>query len=137
MRPESLHSNGNGSDAPAVDPDERAGRVNPAPARHPEPPGLANDDITPFIPGLLETLDAALDDARRGRADNSTFAVQEAAARIAGKAESFGLRVLERIARCVERAATADDMAAVRDLLPELEAAVERNRIALTSRGGH
>ncbi|MEG6507215.1 response regulator [Nitratidesulfovibrio sp. 1201_IL3209] len=122
--------------------DDRAVRADAAPARpfppqRPEPHGHMGDDIEPFIPGLLETLDAALDDARRGRADGSTFAVQEAAARIAGKAESFGLRVLERIARCVERAATADDMEAVRDLLPELEAAVERNRIALASRGGH
>uniref|UniRef100_B8DPV0 Multi-sensor hybrid histidine kinase n=1 Tax=Nitratidesulfovibrio vulgaris (strain DSM 19637 / Miyazaki F) TaxID=883 RepID=B8DPV0_NITV9 len=104
--------------------------------RRTEPHMNMGDDIEPFIPGLLETLDAALDDARRGRADGSTFAVQEAAARIAGKAESFGLRVLERIARCVERAATADDMEAVRDLLPELEAAVERNRIALAPRVG-
>ncbi len=122
--------------------DDRAGRTAAAPARpvppqRPEPHAHMGDDIEPFIPGLLETLDAALDDARRGRADGSTFAVQEAAARIAGKAESFGLRVLERIARCVERAATADDMEAVRDLLPELEAAVERNRIALAPRGGH
>ncbi|WP_245590743.1 response regulator [Nitratidesulfovibrio termitidis] len=138
--------------APATERDERAARPGTAPSRpaapapsippiatggqRAEPHGQMGDDIEPFIPGLLETLDAALDDARRGRADGSTFAVQEAAARIAGKAESFGLRVLERIARCVERAATADDMEAVRDLLPELEAAVERNRIALAPRAG-
>ncbi|EGY26451.1 tat (twin-arginine translocation) pathway signal sequence domain protein [Desulfovibrio sp. A2] len=108
----------------------------PSVGHRPEPHGHMGDDIEPFIPGLLETLDAALDDARRGRAGGSTFVVQEAAARIAGKADSFGLRVLERIARCVERAAAADDMEAVRDLLPELEAAVERNRIALAPRAG-
>lgn len=111
-------------------------RSLPPVGHRPEPHGHMGDDIEPFIPGLLETLDAALDDARRGRAGGSTFVVQEAAARIAGKAESFGLRVLERIARCVERAAAADDMEAVRDLLPELEAAVERNRIALAPRAG-
>lgn len=111
-------------------------RPAPPSGHRPEPHGHMGDDIEPFIPGLLETLDAALDDARRGRAGGSTFVVQEAAARIAGKAESFGLRVLERIARCVERAAAADDMEAVRDLLPELEAAVERNRIALAPRAG-
>lgn len=136
-----------GRAAPASGRDELAGRPS-GPAQRPSAPGgqrpephahnaHMGDDIEPFIPGLLETLDAALEDARRGRADGSTFAVQEAAARIAGKSESFGLRVLERIARCVERAATADDMEAVRDLLPELEAAVERNRIALASRVGH
>lgn len=91
------------------------------------------NSLAPLVPGLVDTLNAALEDALIGREQDDTLAIQEAAARIAGKSETFGLRVLERIARCVERAAAADDLDAVRDLLPELQAAVERNTIALKS----
>ncbi|MBD5558203.1 MAG: hypothetical protein HDQ92_06595 [Desulfovibrio sp.] len=58
--------------------------------------------------------------------------VAQAAAKIAEESESFGFRVLARMARCVERAGRAGDMNALRDLLPELAVSVERNRIALT-----
>ena len=57
-----------------------------------------------------------------------------AAGRIAAESDAFGFRVLARMARCVERAAKANDMNALKDLLPELAVAVERNRIALTPR---
>ena len=60
--------------------------------------------------------------------------VGEAANRIATESDAFGFRVLARMARCVERAAKANDMNALRDLLPELAVAVERNRIGLTPR---
>ncbi len=36
------------------------------------------------------------------------------------------------MARCVEQAGKAADMNALRDLLPELTVAVERNHIAIT-----
>ena len=54
--------------------------------------------------------------------------------RIATESDAFGFRVLARMARCVERAAKANDMNALRNLLPELAVAVERNRIGLTPR---
>lgn len=105
-----------------------AGQGKPLLSAHGE---LLDDALAPLVPGLVTTLEAALEDALIGRDQDDTLAVEEASCRIAGKAETFGLRVLERIARCVERAAAADDIEAVRDLLPELQAAVERNTIAL------
>lgn len=105
-----------------------SGGVAPLLSAHGE---ILDEALTPLVPGLVTTLEAALEDALIGRDQDDTLAVEEAACRIAGKAETFGLRVLERIAKCVERAAAADDVDAVRDLLPELQAAVERNTMAL------
>lgn len=84
------------------------------------------------IPMLVARLDAAMQDAQEGYRDQRCDTVGEAAERIALESEAFGFRVLARMARCVERAAKAGDMHAVKDLLPELSVAVERNRKALT-----
>jgi hypothetical protein len=83
---------------------------------------------------LVERLDRAATDARNAFGQSRAAAVGEAARRIAAESDNFGLRVLARMARCVERAARANDMNALRDLLPELTTAVERNRIAFTPR---
>lgn len=83
---------------------------------------------------LVERLDAALQDAQKGFQSRRGAVVGEAAGRIAAESESYGFRVLARMARCVERAAKANDLNALKDLLPELAVAVERNRIALTPR---
>ncbi|MDR1660379.1 MAG: hypothetical protein LBR94_08620 [Desulfovibrio sp.] len=83
---------------------------------------------------LVERLDRAAADAQNAFGQSRAAAVGEAARRIAVESDDFGLRVLARMARCVERAARANDMNALKDLLPELTAAVERNRIALTPR---
>ncbi|WP_165068939.1 HAMP domain-containing sensor histidine kinase [Desulfovibrio sp. ZJ200] len=83
---------------------------------------------------LVERLDAALQDAQKGFQSRRGAVVGEAAGRIAAESESYGFRVLARMARCVERAAKANDLNALEDLLPELAVAVERNRIALTPR---
>ncbi|MDR2054849.1 MAG: response regulator [Desulfovibrio sp.] len=83
---------------------------------------------------LVERLDRAATDAQNAFTQRRAAAVGDAAQRIAAESDDFGLRVLARMARCVERAARADDMDSLRDLLPELTAAVERNRIALTPR---
>ncbi|WP_291438454.1 7TM-DISM domain-containing protein [Desulfovibrio sp.] len=80
---------------------------------------------------LVERLDAAMQDAQRAYKGHNCPAVAEASGRIANESDGFGFRVLARMARCVERAARANDMSALRDLLPELAVAVERNRIAL------
>ena len=80
---------------------------------------------------LVERLDAAMEDAQRAYKGHNCLAVAEASGRIANESDGFGFRVLARMARCVERAARANDMSALRDLLPELAVAVERNRIAL------
>jgi len=89
------------------------------------------EQMQPLIPGLLSSLDEAMIDVRRGFSKSDTIAVEEAAARIAAKADNYGLRILARMARCVEMAAKAHDKDALANILPDLETAVERNRIAL------
>lgn len=83
---------------------------------------------------LVDRLDAAIEDAQHAFQIRRGPLVGEAAGRIAAESDAFGFRVLARMARCVERAAKANDMNALKDLLPELAVAVERNRIALTPR---
>ena len=109
----------------------------PAPAAaadgQPAPPGAdqgASGDAA--ILALVARLDTAMAEASTAHAAGRGHMVAQAAARIAEESESFGFRVLARMARCVERAGRAGDMNALRDLLPELSVAVERNRIALT-----
>ena len=75
-----------------------------------------------------------MEDAQQAFQSRRGYMVGEAAGRIAAESDAFGFRVLARMARCVERAAKANDMNALKDLLPELAVAVERNRIALTPR---
>ena len=104
---------------PATD---RAAPVPPPPA--PATPPQPGPDKT--ILQLVERLDAAMEDAQQ--------AFQSRRGYIAAESDAFGFRVLARMARCVERAAKANDMNALKDLLPELAVAVERNRIALTPR---
>ncbi|MDE5878624.1 MAG: hypothetical protein K2G99_01120, partial [Desulfovibrio sp.] len=86
------------------------------------------------ILALVERLDAAMAQATAAHASGLGQQVAQAAATIAEESESYGFRVLARMARCVERAGRAGDMNALRDLLPELAVSVERNRIALTQR---
>ncbi|MDL2271439.1 hypothetical protein LJC23_00215, partial [Desulfovibrio sp. OttesenSCG-928-I05] len=88
-------------------------------------------EMLPFIPGLLYEMDDALKDARQGIADKSSLLVQEASKRLADKASAFNLQVLERVSRCVERAAAADDLEAVGDLFAELEQLTLRYKEAL------
>lgn len=112
---------------PATD---NAAPVSPPPA--PATPPLPGPDKT--ILQLVERLDAAMEDAQLAFQSRRGYMVGEAAGRIAVESDAFGFRVLARMARCVERAAKANDMNALKDLLPELAVAVERNRIALTPR---
>ncbi|MBO4300167.1 MAG: hypothetical protein J5861_01045 [Desulfovibrio sp.] len=86
------------------------------------------------IPQLINRLETAMRDAQEGFTNRRCMVVGEAAGRIASESDTFGFRVLARMARCVERAAKAEDLQALQDLLPELATAVERNRIALTPR---
>lgn len=111
-------------------PDASAGAAPLAEASVPGAP--ASPDAA--ILELVERLDAAMAQATEAHAAGRGRMVAQAAARIAEESESFGFRVLARMARCVERAGRAGDMNALRDLLPELAVSVERNRIALTQR---
>ena len=88
-------------------------------------------DMLPLIPGLIVELSDAMEDAARGRDAKSPMLVQEAAERVAGKAEHFGLTRLERMARCVERAAEADDIEPMECVLADLENWIARYKEAL------
>ncbi|WP_308585542.1 response regulator [uncultured Desulfovibrio sp.] len=140
--PQGSHS---GETAPAQAPEAVIHRAAPAEQRTVEPqptvfaPQAPVQPIAPretdqTIPQLVARLDAAMDDAQQGFKNRRCAVVGDAANRIATESDAFGFRVLARMARCVERAAKANDMNALRDLLPELAVAVERNRIGLTPR---
>ena len=88
-------------------------------------------DMVPLIPGLILDLDDAVIDALKGNDENSPLLVEEAAGRIAGKAENFGLVRLEHLSRCVERAAAANDAEATECVLADLKAWVDRYKVAL------
>ena len=111
---------------------DSAAPVPPPPPAAPATPPQPGPDKT--ILQLVERLDAAMEDAQQAFQSRRGYMVGEAAGRIAAESDAFGFRVLARMARCVERAAKANDMNALKDLLPELAVAVERNRIALTPR---
>ena len=131
--PQGVHP---GDTAPAQAP-EKQRTVEPQPATFaPQAPvqPTAPRETDQTIPQLVARLDAAMDDAQQGFKNRRCAVVGDAANRIATESDAFGFRVLARMARCVERAAKANDMNALRDLLPELAVAVERNRIGLTPR---
>lgn len=98
-------------------------------------PGLDGEAVDatllPLIPGLINALNDALIDARQGRDSGRTILVQEAAGRLASRAEVFGLQKLGKIGRCVERAAEADDLEAVSTLLEDLDIITKRHVVAL------
>ncbi|MBQ4133439.1 MAG: response regulator [Desulfovibrionaceae bacterium] len=99
------------------------------------PIAVEGDEVDPevihLIPGLLDNLEHALADARLGLENRSFLGVSEACMRIAGTADAHGLRTLKNIANCVERAANANDMEAVSDLLNELGGSIESTRSSL------
>lgn len=133
--------------APPVAPMPVPAPVAPAPASAPvqtqasisplETPAIAGSSAAvpsgqdSPIPVMLEEFDEAMRYARGGFARKNIQAVHEASVYIANRSDTCGLRVLARMARCVGEAAKAEDMEALKNLLPELETAVERNKIAL------
>lgn len=88
----------------------------------------------PDMAALLGRMDKAMQIANKAYETKNCAAIAESTGLIARDAEKFGLRLLARMANCVERAAAANDMAALADLLPELGIAVERNRITLAAK---
>lgn len=102
--------------------------VPPMPQR-PQPP----DDPEDPLPALIWRMDKYLAEAGYALEQRRLHLVADAAGRLAAEAESYGFRVLGRMARCVESAGRAKDLQAVTDLLPELATAVERHRISMGS----
>ena len=81
---------------------------------------------------LAEHLAAAIHQAQHGYAVRDCRLVAEASQYIAQSAEAYGFRSLGRMARCVEQAGRHGDLDALRDLLPDLVAQVERSRITIS-----
>lgn len=111
-------SNKNGSNAVSENPGNPDSHTMPA--------------LDPHISQLVDSLDAAIRDAKTGFENRNGKVVADATSRIAKNAENFGLRHISRMAMSVEQAARENDMEALGDLLPELVLAVERNRISMT-----
>ncbi len=80
---------------------------------------------------LVARFDTAVRKAQQAFANGNCLTVAVAAESIARDADAFGFRSLGRMARCVEQAGRHEDLGALRDLLPDLVAQVERNRIAI------
>ncbi len=97
--------------------------------QRPQPP----DDPEDPLPALMWRMDKYLAEAGYALEQRRLHLVADAAGRLAAEAESYGFRVLGRMARCVESAGRAKDLQAVTDLLPELATAVERHRISMGS----
>ncbi len=118
-----------------------------AEAEQPEPVPLdaqslkvAGPEQLRLVPQVLESLDAAIGAAKEGLAEENCLVVSRACLRLADVAANHNLENLDRIARCVDRAAQANDLEAVHDLLAELAASVERNRgqlLAVLEDRGH
>jgi hypothetical protein len=93
-------------------------------------PGFEGESIEavmlPLLPGVIYALRDALEDAEKGRTTGQTLLIQEAASRLAGKAEIFSLDRLSKISRCVERAAEADDFEASSTLMEDLTLVTKR-----------
>ena len=110
------------STAPGPAPQE-TGQLFPLPGLDGE---VLDATLMPLVPGLVHALQDALNDVREGRDTGKSILVQEAAGRLAGRAEVFGLQKLGKIGRCVERAAEANDLEAVSTLLEDLDIVTKR-----------
>lgn len=111
-----------------ITPSSPAPQVFPLPGMDGE---FLDASVIPLVPGLVSSLQEALADAKEASNAEKSILVQEAAGRLAGKADSFGLQKLGKIGRCVERAAEADDMEAVVTLLEDLDIVTKRYLISL------
>lgn len=108
--------------------------VAPAPAPTPSAApaaGNAADAADQEMLDLVARFDAAVRKAQQAFANGNCLTVAVAAESIARDADAYGFRSLGRMARCVEQAGRHEDLGALRDLLPDLVAQVERNRIAI------
>lgn len=116
------------------------GLKNTAPAAPVAKAGAAAESFRsssdPEVMELLDRLDEQMAKANGFFQAKNSAGVATTIAQMAQDAEFFGLRVLTRMALCVERAARAGDMGALQDLLPELNDAVERNKIHILQKQG-
>lgn len=117
--------------APAAAPAPQARQPEEAAAAASSPVTGGTDVADQEMLDLVARFDAAVRKAQQAFANGNCLTVAVAAAGIARDADAFGFRSLGRMARCVEQAGRHEDLGALRDLLPDLVAQVERNRIAI------
>lgn len=103
----------------------------PAPAPSAAPAAGSGAAADQEMLDLVARFDAAVRKAQQAFANGNCLTVAVAAESIARDADAYGFRSLGRMARCVEQAGRHEDLGALRDLLPDLVAQVERNRIAI------
>ena len=103
----------------------------PAPAPSAAPAAGSGAAADQEMLDLVARFDAAVRKAQQAFANGNCLTVAVAAESIARDADVYGFRSLGRMARCVEQAGRHEDLGALRDLLPDLVAQVERNRIAI------
>jgi hypothetical protein len=102
----------------------------PAPHRAPAP-NAAQQRYPAETVRQCEFLAETMNDIISGFSQQRPTLVAEAARRLGSQTNVLGWRTLSRMAGCVERAADNGDMDALKDLLPDLRLAVERQRIEL------
>lgn len=95
-----------------------------------DPPSL-DTALIPLIPGLQINLADSLNEIETSLQQKNSQEVKNAANAISATADSFGLKSLERMAKCVERAAQANDLEAISALLPDLQNLLEKTQKAL------
>jgi CheY-like chemotaxis protein len=100
-----------------------------------EKPQTRSDDGDIVVLELLHTLDDALLRVEDSLARNDMDSISLAAGQMADHAERYGLHMLAHLARGMQdMAAETDGLDAVVDTMPDLRAAVARNRIFFTAR---
>ncbi len=111
--------------------EESGSHANPADGKKTSDDGdTQGEGSDAAIQCLLQELDVALEQVIVGQKRNDANEVRKAASRIAKLAETFDLRVLDDPARCIEMAAEGGDMEEIEQLVPDLTAAIARNRAA-------
>ena len=86
-----------------------------------------NTQMLPLVPGLILALRDALNVSEKATQENSMPAIQEAMETLRQKAAVFQLEKLEKMASCVQRAATAGDTEAVTTLMDDMRSFVLRH----------
>lgn len=97
-------------------------------------PARGNGDKA--VADMLDLLDEKMRMAKVAHEAGNAQGVATAIGELADASENIGLRVVTRMARCVEKAAQQNDMAALKDIMPELGNAVERTRILILEKQG-
>ncbi|MDR2050229.1 MAG: hypothetical protein LBQ63_00420 [Deltaproteobacteria bacterium] len=90
-----------------------------------------NEEMLPHIPDFLIVLEDTLEDLDKARLNRDLETVRQLAARMIEQAEAYGLESLENMARCVEKAARAQDQEAVSYIAEDLSTLGKRYLVSL------